>query len=247
MKKSLTSVMLLLGAAFILPACSTRSGNQSGEASDAHTSRNSLDWTGVYTADSALLILRPDQTYLLERKVSADSIARSKGTFSWDSDGKNIRLPEINTSYWIREENVVPLGNNDEVLESAALAKEKTELTGVYWKLTEINGKSLDSFQLNPGREAHLRFDAAKSMVSGNSGCNQIFGPYESGGSPGKILFKNLGSTMMMCISAMDLEQEFTATIKQVAQYELRNGTLVLSDAGGKALFRFSRALPKSE
>ena len=47
------------------------------------------------------------------------------------------------------------------------------QLKGHYWKLVEVNGKSLTDAQL--AREPFIIFSDLDSRVSGNSSCNHFF------------------------------------------------------------------------
>ncbi len=141
---------------------------------------------------------------------------------------------------------LVPVGKDKRLAESDALSKQPEKLADIYWSLSEINGKDISDFKSDFGREAHLIFNDGEKQVSGSSGCNLISGPYKTDGTPGKIRFSKFRSTLMMCPGpAMDLENEFTEIIENVAGYELREGTLLLSDADGKVLFKFRHSLSK--
>lgn len=245
MRKSAFFIGLFLP--FLFTACSP-SGNQPKEVPDGHTSENSLDWAGVYAGDGKVLSLTAAQTYYLEERKSADSVSRSEGTFTWDSDGKDISLSGDGTTYRVQENKIVPVGKDRQPAESEALSRQAEKLTDTYWRLSEINGKDISEFKSDFGREAHLIFNEAEQQASGSSGCNLISGPYETGGTPGKIKFSKFRSTLMMCPGpAMDLENQFTEIIEEVAGYEFREGMLLLSDADGKVLFRFRHSLSKEE
>ncbi len=245
MKKSALYFGLFLPVLFA--ACSP-SGNQSRDVPDGHTSENSLDWMGVYAGDGKVLSLTAAQTYYLEERKAADSVSRSEGTFTWDSDGKDISLSGDGTTYRVQENKIVPVDKNRQLAESEALSKQAEKLTDIYWRLSEINGKDISEFKSDFGREAHLIFNEAEQQAGGSSGCNLISGPYETGDTPGKIKFSKFRTTLMMCPGpAMDLENQFTEIIEDVTGYELREGMLLLSDADGKVLFKFRHSLGKEE
>lgn len=243
MKKTVLYIWILLPVLFA--ACSP-SGKPSEEAADGHTSENSLDWAGVYAGDSVVLSLAADRTYHLEERKTADSVSRSEGTFTWDSDGKEISLSGNGATYRVQENKIVPVDKDHQPAEPAALSKQEEKLAGTYWRLSEINGKDVSNFKSDIGREAHLVFNDSDKQVNGSGGCNLVFGPYETGDAPGKIKFSKLRSTLMMCPGpAMEIENEFNTLIEHVAGYELREGMLLLSDADGKLLFRFRHSLGK--
>ncbi len=102
---SLRSVLALLLAASVT-ACVPRSGaTPAGPASDAHNSRNALDWAGVYEgvlpcADcpgiKTRLVLHDDgrfelDTQYLERQAVPKSVS---GRFAWNSAGSGITLDD---------------------------------------------------------------------------------------------------------------------------------------------------------
>ncbi len=243
MKKSVLFTGIFLPVLFA--ACSP-SGNQSKDTVDGHTSENSLDWAGVYAGDGEILSLTTGHAYFLEEKETADSVSRSEGTFTWDADGREISLSGNGKTYRVQENKIVPVGKDKQPVESGALSKQGEKLTDTYWRLSEINGKDISEFKSDFGREAHLIFNGEDQQASGSSGCNLISGPYETGDTPGKIKFSKFRSTLMACPGpAMDLENQFTEIIEDVAGYELREGTLLLSDAEGKVLFRFRHSLSK--
>jgi len=110
---------------------------------EAHTSRNSLDWEGVYTGvlpsddcegiDTSIS-LDKGQTYLLKlrylgspEKERKDFI--SEGKFSWDENGNNITLEgakEGSRKFKVGENYLLPLDKN---------AKEVEGIPGNNYKL----------------------------------------------------------------------------------------------------------------
>jgi heat shock protein HslJ len=226
----------------ILYSCSTTSRSKGDVTTDMHTSQNSLDWAGVYSGDSALLALADDQSYRMEERTNSDSIRYETGIFSWDKDGRTILLSENKKTYWVQENGLALLDRDNVVMEFAGLNKENPELENVYWRLSEINTKKVAEIGSSNGREAHLRFDGTQKMVSGSSGCNRIFGGYESSKDSGTLQFKPLAGTRMMCPS-MEVETAFTEIIEKVAAYDISAGVLTLKDTSGATLLRFERAL----
>ena len=69
-------------------------------------------------------------------------------------------------------------------------------LTGIRWKLVELNGKPAEVYDNQP--EPYLLFDPADGgRLSGSDGCNRLIGGYTLTGD--RITFGRLGSTMMLC------------------------------------------------
>ncbi|AIM36544.1 hypothetical protein KO02_07390 [Sphingobacterium sp. ML3W] len=60
------------------------------------------------------------------------------------------------------------------------------------WKLISLNGKEVAKYN------AFLLFDADKGQISGNSSCNNFFGPFMINSNT--IAFPNLGTTMRACM-----------------------------------------------
>ncbi|MBK5191852.1 MAG: copper resistance protein NlpE N-terminal domain-containing protein [Flavobacteriaceae bacterium] len=101
---------------------------------NSHTSRNSLDWEGIYTGvlpsddcegiDTSLS-LNKDQTYLLKlrylgipEKESKEFI--SEGKFTWDENGNNITLEGANDGsrkFKVGENYLMPLDKNAKEIE----------------------------------------------------------------------------------------------------------------------------------
>lgn len=79
------------------------------------------------------------------------------------------------------------------------------QLRDTYWKLLEIEGKSIAAPQGQ--KDAHMLLASDNSAVKGFAGCNSFFGQYSSTGEV--LTFSSLGSTMMACPEGMDTEVAF--------------------------------------
>jgi uncharacterized lipoprotein NlpE involved in copper resistance len=123
---------LLMASFFLTVGCTKNSasnelndepGNSSPVSTDAHSSRNSLDWTGTYQgivpcADcdgiETVLTLNPDHTFELASTYlgkGRDAVG-SMGTFSWNTDGNTITLSGIANGpnqYFVGENKLVQL------------------------------------------------------------------------------------------------------------------------------------------
>lgn len=101
------------------------------------------------------------------------------------------------------------------------------ELTGVEWRLTEIDGAPV----VGPagGREPHIRLAADSARVTGFTTCNHMFGRYETPGG-GRLRFAQLGSTKMACVELARAQQEqrFMAALQSVDRYTVTGDTLTL-------------------
>jgi uncharacterized lipoprotein NlpE involved in copper resistance len=110
---------------------------------EAHTSRNSLDWEGIYTGvlpsddcegiDTSIS-LNKDQTYLLKLRYLGTPEKESKeiiseGKFTWDENGNNITLERAKDGFRkfkVGENFLMPLDKN---------AKEIEGISGNNYKL----------------------------------------------------------------------------------------------------------------
>lgn len=76
--------------------------------------------------------------------------------------------------------------------------------------------------------------------VAGNSSCNRFSASYTL--SETQLSFGQAASTRMACPEAlMEQEQRFLAALARVAQVQLENGLLELTDADGTLVFKASR------
>jgi len=82
-----------------------------------------------------------------------------------------------------------------------------------------------------------LKFDVAKKMVSGNTGCNSFTG--EFGYTDTSITFnKNMATTKMACIGYD--ETAFLRNLLRVNSYKLKDGVLMLTE-GRTEISRWAR------
>jgi heat shock protein HslJ len=106
---------------------------------------------------------------------------------------------------------------------------------GVRWELTEMNGRTVK----NP--RAFIEFDETGSRLSGNAGCNRMFGKYELSGQRFKA--RQIGTTRMACTGngASRSEAEFLDTLGKADRLRRNGANLTLSSSGGRVL-KFRRA-----
>ena len=108
---------------------------QEPEISETHTSRNSLDWEGVYTGvlpcddcegiDTSIS-LNKDQTYLLKQRYLGSPEKESKeiiseGKFTWSENGNYITLEGSNIGsrkFKVGENFLMPLDKNGKEIEA---------------------------------------------------------------------------------------------------------------------------------
>jgi heat shock protein HslJ len=104
------------------------------------------------------------------------------------------------------------------------------------WKLIQMNGTNL------PNATAYVVFQINKNSLSGNSGCNGMFGSFEVNGN--SMTFKNVGGTLMYCEedNKSKLEGEFLKLISgQTLTYDVADQTLNFYK-DGKLVLMFGRA-----
>ncbi|WP_017257497.1 copper resistance protein NlpE N-terminal domain-containing protein [Pedobacter arcticus] len=226
-------------------------------ADNAHNSKNSLDWQGVYTGvtpcadcEGIQTILRIDtnNNYQLETsylgKVTKPFI--EKGTFSWDKSGGRIKLDNsveaTSPSYYLVGENQLIQLNSDgkpvmsELASKYILKKENNAIVEKYWKLVELNGRPVTP-PAEGEREAHLMLKTLDNRITGNGGCNGFGGTYEI--LPGnRIRFSQILSTMMACPNLKD-EQELFKVLETVDNYSYSNDTMTLNKARMAPLAKF--------
>lgn len=116
----------------------------------------------------------------------------------------------------------------------AAAGFGQMKIGGVRWELVELNGRAM------AGSKAYLEFDEAKKRLSGNAGCNNIFGSYEAKGKSFKA--GPIGSTKMACLGGVAMrERAFLKAVGDADSFAVAGSTLTLS-AGGQAIAKFRKA-----
>jgi len=264
----MNQLVIILGFVSMMAiGCSTQTGNQNAGnnpkatelMADQHSSRNSLDWQGVYKgvtpcADcegiETTIVLLDDNTFsstLIYLGKDAGEFNDS-GTFEWNETGSAITLLSNDGQrqmYQVGENILFQLdqeGNRitGELAEKYTLVKLRSDsqLEGRKWILTVLNGKKIEKQE--SGREAFIQFDAAKSSCSGNGSCNNFFGGYELLAGNG-IKFGNLASTKMAC-PGLDTEQVFFGILSQTVSYRVDEIGLILLNADQKEIAAFTIA-----
>jgi heat shock protein HslJ len=110
-------------------------------------------------------------------------------------------------------------------------------LTRTAWELTQLNGRAMND------SNADLVFDSEKKGVSGNAGCNKLFGSYTEKGT--SVKFSKIGTTKMFCSKPglMKDEAEFLRALAAATRYYLNHNTLRIF-AGKKLIMKFERLFP---
>jgi len=128
------------------------------------------------------------------------------------------------------------------ILLSACHVKKETQETDInrlhdIWALSSIEGEAYtpEQSQKHPTLEIYV----ADKRVSGNDGCNGIFGGIETLTST-ELKFGMLAGTKMMCRD-MKVPDAFGKGLAEVRTYQLKELNLYLYDASGKELFVFKK------
>lgn len=246
---------------FAFGACeSQRSASQKNDADTVsqalHVGDNSevsIDWEGTYhgvlpCADcpgiSTVLTLDGEGKYKLETKYleKDDNIYVEEGLFSWDPTGSDITLQASdNRRFKVGENQVFHLDQEGNRIEGDLathyiLKKAGQDIRDVYWKLVEINGKSLDGVETM--REPYLRLNTEDSRAEATGGCNGMGGTYELNADNWRLSFSQFISTQMACEN-MEIEQQLADVIQRTDSYAMANDTLQLFRARMAPLAKF--------
>ncbi|MFV1857991.1 MAG: META domain-containing protein, partial [Anaerolineales bacterium] len=141
--------------------------------------------------------------------------------------------------YW----TLVLAGSAVLVLAACAPAGEDASLEGTLWELESYQNSEGETIDALP--DSGARADFENGELSGTSGCNRFFGPYEVDGN--SISIGPLGATLMACPEPL-MEQEFgfTSSLQSATTYEISGDTLTLSDAEGEVVVTFVEGEPLS-
>ena len=223
-----------------------------------HTSKNSLDWDGIYRgvlpcADcpgiQKTIYLNKNGSYTLKVKYlgKQDSAKEYSGKFNWNEQGNTITLNENNqaTSYFVGENRLTQLdmsGNKitGDLAGKYILSKEQYAIREKYWKLIELNGKPVkvdSSFQ----KEPHIIFKDEENRFVGNGGCNNFSGTYQLD-EGNRIKLSQAIVTQMACAN-MEQESQFLRVLTMADNYNVVGDMLVLNKAKMAPLARFNTAL----
>lgn len=244
--------ILLLSAFLIMgnTSCKTKQkATSSIDISKADNSMTSLDWNGMYTgilpcADCSgiktQLTLNQDLSYILKTQYidKSDSVFQESGSFKWNSNGGSITLENKNQQIYQVGENILfQLDKNGQritgdLADKYNLQKEKTKLTGKYWKLVQLSGNPLEQTD----REPFIKFNEDLG-VTGNNSCNSFGGNYELS-DENSIKFSPFAMTRMACIGN-SVEQEFMQALEQTKRYSLNESELVFLDESGTQVAQF--------
>lgn len=222
-----------------------------------HTSQNSLDWQGVYSADFPCtncdkleieLRLNNNETFvLINRNLKGDQVVADtfSGQFKW-MDGNYVQLLNIkdnnNPSFFkVGENQLFGWTKNGEAFRRAdkkafVLYKEgNKQVEGKKWQLERLMGSEIDGTAAN----YYLNFLEKKGSASAKVGCN-IFTFGYTIRSYSQIHFSRAASTLMACPNDT-LEQTFVKVLAQTTQLNIEANKLILQDEAGNNLAEYTR------
>jgi copper homeostasis protein (lipoprotein) len=271
-KKAISSKMLIVSItfAFFSYSCTFNSSPEKREAStpahpqslayDTHSSKNSLDWPGVYQgtlpcADcegiETRIVLNRDGTFQRSLKYLSreDKDFSDEGEFVWDETGSRITLKAENgdQQYQVGENLLFHLdqeGNRitGDLADMYNLFKNRVDprLENKKWMLFELRGKPVKT--TGNLQEGYIQFLAETGSFSGNNTCNNFFGQYQLIEGD-RIRFGQAGSTLMAC-QDMKTQSQFMEVLQTADNYTLIDTVLSLNKARMAPLARFRLVEP---
>ncbi|MGV6827499.1 MAG: META domain-containing protein [bacterium] len=97
------------------------------------------------------------------------------------------------------------------------------ELENTYWRLIELEEQGIAL--VDGQRDPHFVLGAEQRM-HGHTGCNRLFGRYES--DTDRLKFLGLGSTRMACAFGHQLENEFLLALERTDRYRIEGQRIYL-------------------
>lgn len=258
MKKHIAKwTLAALVLAITITACRSKkeTAGQPVNPDPAHNSRNSVDWAGTYQgtlpcADcpgiSTTVMLDQDGDYTLITSYleRGDSVYTETGKFTWDDAGSQITLDD--RRFQVGENRLIQLdteGNRitGNLAEHYILQKMDGTITGVYWKLVELNGKPVASGSTQ--KEPYIRLVAEDNRLEGTGGCNGMGGSYELK-APNRIRFSGIIRTLMACEN-LEVENDLIRALETADSYHFSGDSLQLFRARMAPLAKFEAVAAK--
>lgn len=259
-------LLLLLALTLGVTGCVPRKEadpNTASRPDAAHTSRNALDWAGVYegalpcpdcAGTTTRLTLRRDETFeLATTPVNAPSRV-VRGRFTWQADGNAITLDAAGggQQFVVGEGRVAlleagaapgwpqPAQRTLKLVPPVPVPSLHSTLESHRWTLasaTDAKGRPIAGL---PGaKDRPVVFSFADGRLNIEGGCNRSFGGYQIDGE-GRLVVGRMASTMMACEPAlMKVDATLADLLAQPAKIEIAPGaepTLRLLAASGATL-----------
>jgi len=249
------TLLSLFALALALTACMPRQDTVGRPAVNnpdpAHSSRNSLDWAGVYEGVlpcascpgiQTRLMLNRDESYELSTLyLDRDKAPRIvRGRFSWQPGGNAITLDaqQGGQQFMVGEGRLAqvdvgaaptwpqPPNRVLKLVSTAAEAGMQRTLEAHRWTLTAATGaqgQRIDGLPAGAGRPIFFSFAEGRLNIEG--GCNRSFGGYQiDAGS--RLKLGRMASTMMACEpAAMKIDAVLSGLLAEPVKIELAPGT----------------------
>ena len=241
----------LLALALSLAACASRNEAAPAPSPDpAHSSRNALDWAGVYEGVlpcagcpgvRTRLTLRRDGSFALSSQaVGRDAQPRvAQGRFTWQASGNAIVLDAAGGGQQVLvgegrvallDAGAVPnwAQAGERTLQRVAApspAEVQRTLESHRWTLasaTDARGQAVPALAARGARPVVLSFAGGRLNVEG--GCNRSFGAYRID-DQGRLAAGRMASTMMACEpEAMKIDSALAELLAEPLTIELTQG-----------------------
>jgi heat shock protein HslJ len=161
-----------------------------------------------------------------ERPIAEQRAAKKKAK---EEKKKGVSVNTVSTSASTTsatiETTVAPAPQNDIVMVKTLTTKKPrkatADLQGTYWRLSEMNGKTLET----GNNEAYIKLAEKKSALEGNAGCNTIIGTFKIG-RHNELAFE-FGATKKMC-GDMSVEAYVINALKNTNHYDINGHHLML-------------------
>ena len=119
--------------------------------------------------------------------------------------------------------------------QAPAEAINQTPLTGTYWKVVELNGKSMEG---KTEKEMYLFLDPSSPQFKSHSGCSMVLGEAKRGGA-NQMWFINLLPTTNTC-KTPEIDAEFQKALEVISEYSLNGNVLLLSKKGSVPVMKLT-------
>lgn len=248
------TLLSLFALALALTACMPRQDTGGRPAVNnpdpAHSSRNSLDWAGVYEGvlpcascpgiQTRLTLNRNESYELSTLYLDRDKALRIvRGRFSWQPGGNAITLDaqQGGQQFMVGEGRLAqvdvgaaptwpqPPNRVLKLVSTAAEAGMQRTLEAHRWTLTAATGaqgQRIDGLPAGAGRPIVFSFAEGRLNIEG--GCNRSFGGYQiDAGS--RLKLGRMASTMMACEpAAMKIDAALSGLLAEPVEIELAPG-----------------------
>jgi copper homeostasis protein (lipoprotein) len=111
----------------------------------------------------------------------------------------------------------------------------RANLTGTLWRLSEIDGNTVEAFSIS--KHPYLILDSDDSM-RGFSGCNRLAGKYLARGE--LLLFTREHMTRVACFKGLEIENMLIKALDESESFEIKEDMLHVRDQNGivRAIFK---------